>query len=89
MNLHSDKCSPGKFELTDWTHISKLKQKSKQLSEQLKPEIEASGIEWESLKEICNYDLTLWKLLLKRLREIGYDIGSIKRQSVIVFHKDH
>ena len=89
MNLHSDKCSPGKFELTDWENISKLKQKSKQLSKQLKPEIEASGIEWESLKEICNYELTLWKLLLKRLREVGYDIGSIKRQSVIVSQKDH
>ena len=79
----------GKFKLTDWDHISILKRTAEQLSEQLKPEIETSGIEWESLKEICGYDLTLWKLLLRRLREVGYDIGSVKRQSVIASAKDH
>ena len=79
----------GKFKLTDWDHISMLKRKAEQLSEQLKHEIETSGIEWESLKEICGYDLTLWKLLLRRLREVGYDIGSVKRQSVIPSTKDH
>lgn len=43
---------------------------------------ELGSITWDSIMDASEYDAVVYKLVLKYLRQKGYDIGSHARQSV-------
>ena len=59
---------------------SKLEKKTQFLSEEIKTKNEIS---WNHILEVAEHDEIVYKLTLKYLREMGYDIGNYLSPKVI------
>jgi hypothetical protein len=68
---------PQGVRLTDWAEIARYHRAAERLAQELMPQLEGGrSLHWDHLKVRCDQNLTVWKLLLRSLRQRGFDIGS-------------
>jgi hypothetical protein len=61
---------------TNWAEIARYHRAAERLAQELMPQLAGgASLHWDDLKARCDQNLTVWKLLLKELRQRGCDIG--------------